>query len=142
MATLSRCPFCPSETRPQPLMFGMCKYHFEHPGECKKAPPGPTVIITDIKLPGVKKASDKRAGETKQYLKLRKVFLEANPACMARLEGCTRHAEAVHHKAGREGRLLLDVSKWLPICNSCHLYVTESSSEAVELGLSESRHKG
>ena len=73
-----------------------------------------------------------------EYSKLRNLFMIANPSCKAALVGCTIIATDVHHKAGR-GENHLKVNTWLPVCRSCHRWITDNSKEAIELGLSTSR---
>lgn len=73
------------------------------------------------------------------YSKRRIAFLVINHVCQANLQGCTKKATEVHHKAGRIGELLLLISKWLAVCRNCHSYIETHPDEAKELGLSESR---
>lgn len=87
----------------------------------------------------IKPQSDKLKSELSIYSKERKAFLLKHEECEAKISNCTFVASEVHHKAGREGKLLLDKSKWLAICHNCHVYITENSREAIELGLSLSR---
>lgn len=89
-----------------------------------------------------KPVSDKRKEENKEYSIKRIKFLLENPNCKARIQGiCTGVATEVHHQAGRENDLLLDERYWLPSCRGCHDWCTEFSNEAIELGLSISKHK-
>lgn len=73
-----------------------------------------------------------------QYTKARTAFLALHTICNARLEGCTRVATDVHHKAGR-GENHLNLSTWLAVCRSCHQYIELHPQDAKELGLSENR---
>lgn len=84
--------------------------------------------------------SEKQKSLTKQYLKDRKAWIKKNPYCKAKLVSCSKMATDVHHQKGR-GEFLLDQSTWLPVCRSCHDFITENSAEAIRLGLSESRLK-
>lgn len=88
-----------------------------------------------------KKIADKRRSEISLYTKERKLYLAVNKQCLASLHGCTKVATDVHHKKGRENKLLLDKQYWLPVCRSCHDWITEHSKEAIEMGLSVSRHQ-
>jgi hypothetical protein len=87
----------------------------------------------------IKKVSEKRKYNLKQYLEDRIVFLKANPICQANLDCCKKKATEVHHAAGRENDRLNDQSFWVAICRPCHRWVTENSAEAIELGLSVRR---
>lgn len=86
--------------------------------------------------------SKKREAQNKVYSELRRVFLNKpeNGICHARLSGCTGSSQelTIHHKKGR-GIYLLDVSTWIPLCVSCHRWVTDHPEQAEALGLSESR---
>lgn len=82
--------------------------------------------------------SPKRAKQLRTYSKLRRDFLEANPRCVWPL-GCDQAASDVHHKAGRVGRLLLDVTRWAALCRGHHAYATEHPQRAYDLGISEHR---
>jgi len=62
--------------------------------------------------------------------------------CEARLSGCTVIAnKSPHHMEGRDTvELLLDMSKWLAVCESCHGWITDHSKEAIAMGLSLRRN--
>ena len=77
-------------------------------------------------------ASKKRAVALRLYAKRRRAFLEANPVC----HRCHERATDVHHMQGRVGGLLLDESKWLPLCRDCHREVTVRPRWAIEQGYS------
>ena len=66
----------------------------------------------------IKKVSDKRKTENKDYTKVRKVFLESLIFCQ--VKGCKGLATEVHHKKGRIGKLLTDISYFLGVCRECH----------------------
>lgn len=83
--------------------------------------------------------SEKRIILDKKYSKLRKVFLEEKPVCEAHLINCTHESTQVHHKAGRVGKLYLEVSKWLAVCHTCHVWIETNPDEAKELGYSLKR---
>lgn len=59
----------------------------------------------------------KRAAQLVQYVKERREFLKAKPLCQVCYK---RRSFDVHHKGGREGRLLLDQNRWLAVCRTCH----------------------
>lgn len=84
--------------------------------------------------------SPKRAKEETEYSKKRKKFLLEKPMCEAHLPGiCTQLSTDVHHKAGRLGRLLLEVKYWLSVCRSCHDWIELHPKEVREIGFSQSR---
>lgn len=68
----------------------------------------------------LKKVSKVRAKELKTYGQKRKDFLESHKVCQARLIQCEGKAVDVHHSAGRNGKLLNDVSLFIALCRSCH----------------------
>lgn len=82
--------------------------------------------------------SEKQKSLNKQYLKDRKAWVKKNPYCKTKLVSCSKMTTDVHHRKGR-GEYLLDQSTWLPVCRSCHDFITENSAEAIRLGLSDSR---
>jgi len=60
--------------------------------------------------------------------------------CQAHIPGiCTGHATDVHHKAGRVGDLLLDVTYWLAACRACHDWIERHPKEAKVIGFSLTR---
>jgi hypothetical protein len=74
----------------------------------------------------LRRVSQKRAKEAKEYMKLRKEFLEKLPIC----EVCTkRKATDVHHKDKR-GKNYLEVDTWLSVCRKCHTNIHENPSWA------------
>lgn len=89
--------------------------------------------------------SEKRLAENRQYSKCRRVFLDNNPKCQVCLDryeqkrlilpctGVSRSTQ-VHHMDGREHGLLLDESKWMPICNIHHHWVHAHPNEARQRG--------
>jgi hypothetical protein len=82
--------------------------------------------------------SKKQGKANREYSKLRKQFLEANPECVAGLMNCRYEATDVHHSAGR-GEKFLDTETWVPVCRPCHLFLESHPLKAKELGLSKSR---
>lgn len=84
------------------------------------------VVLFPVKKK-IKPASSCREKQYREYVKLRKPFLEANPIC-----ACCGHATAteVHHSHGRTGRLLLYVPLWFGLCAGCHFWVTNHTTEA------------
>lgn len=43
---------------------------------------------------------------------------------------CDHEAQEIHHYAGRRGRLLLYKALWVPLCLTCHRWVTDNTTEA------------
>lgn len=88
----------------------------------------------------IKAVADKRNKQNKEYSSIRKVHLEEKPFCELKLPGCGGFATEVHHMKGRIGNLLTNRRYFKSTCRSCHQWVTENSMEAIQLGLSLSRH--
>lgn len=84
----------------------------------------------------IKPMSDKRSKENKEYLSLRKVFLNGKKC---QIEGCKRLATTVHHKRGRIGTLLCDIKYWLACCMDCHVEIENNPEWAKEMGYSLNR---
>lgn len=82
--------------------------------------------------------TSKRAAQMRVYRGLRRVYLEDHPACEFPI-GCDGAATEIHHKRGRVGADLIDVTRWAGLCHDHHAYVTEHPTEAYELGISERR---
>lgn len=80
---------------------------------------------------------------------LRSVFVKGmlarHPECQARViaAGCTFFADDVHEKMTRaSGGSILDEDNCITICRRCHGWVHEHRTEAMSLGLLDSRHPG
>lgn len=86
----------------------------------------------------IKPVSAKRAAENRIYVKRRREFLEANPAC-SWPAGCAFPATEVHHKRGRVGALYLNQAHWFASCHDHHRWITEHPRESVAMGVSELR---
>lgn len=73
-------------------------------------------------------------------MKLRNEFLNDLEFCQAHIKGiCDFMPTEVHHRAGRTGALLTDVSKFLGVCMPCHRWIELHPKEAKEHGYSLSR---
>jgi len=79
----------------------------------------------------IKPASAKRTRENTEYTKLRREFLAAHPACLV----CRGPANEIHHACGRQGKRLLDVEFFRPLCAPCHRRVHDNPAWAKERGL-------
>ena len=85
----------------------------------------------------IKKVSDKRKVENKEYLKVSKEFLESIIFCQ--LKDCKGLATEVHHKKGRIGKLLTDIKYFLGVCRECHNKIELNPIWAKENGYSINR---
>jgi hypothetical protein len=74
------------------------------------------------------------------YRILRADFLQHNRLCLARLSGCTYYATQVHHMYKRTGWWLIVMKFFYPICSRCHRAATKDSRNAINSGISISRH--
>lgn len=92
----------------------------------------------------IKPKSDKKDILDVLYSKMRKEFLNEpeNATCRAKLPKCMGQFKenlTVHHTKGR-GLYYLDKTTWIPLCLSCHEWVTDNSKQAIDMGLSQSRY--
>ncbi len=86
----------------------------------------------------IRKVADKRAGQLREYSKLRKEYLALYPVC--EVEDCNEMATEIHHQRGAEGERLLDTNFFFAVCRAHHTHYTEHSKEAIELGVSLPRN--
>ena len=105
-----------------------------------KYPPKPKKPIAKKQQPKIKRVSDKRAKQEREYSKVRVTYLTANSVCEIRVAGCTHEATEIHHKAGRIGQLLTDDRYFCATCRNCHQWAELHPKEAKELGVSISRN--
>ena len=83
----------------------------------------------------IRKVSVKQSALLRQYMKQRKVFLEAHPWC----EVSSLHndrpnpATDIHHMKGR-GKYLLDESTWLAVSRYAHVWIHNNPKQARALG--------
>jgi 5-methylcytosine-specific restriction endonuclease McrA len=82
--------------------------------------PKPEKKEKDKKRKKIRPLSVKRAEQNKEYLLLRKLYLQEHNYCEMKLPGCTNLANDLHHKNGRTGNLLTDISNFMAVCRSCH----------------------
>ena len=85
----------------------------------------------------IKKVSQKRNLENKEYLKVRKVFLQSLMFCQ--VNSCKKLPTEVHHKKGRIGKLLTDTRYFLGVCRECHNKIELEPLWAKENGYSLNR---
>jgi len=85
----------------------------------------------------IKKVSDKRKVENKEYLDLRNGYFYNNPLCEVKF--CNNLATEIHHKKGRIGKLLTDIRYFLAVCRECHNKIELNPILAKENGYSLNR---
>jgi hypothetical protein len=84
---------------------------------------------TDYKIPQV---SSKRKKKDQEYLKLRERYLNENPLCMVKVNGCSHMATDIHHTyagSNREAFYLVQ-STWKAVCRNCHDWIHANPAEA------------
>lgn len=86
----------------------------------------------------IRQKSKKQANLDRAYSVLRKKFLEEHkykycPVALSVFKK-TIPVTDIHHKAGRVGKLYLDVSKWLAVSREGHSYIHENPEEAYSKG--------
>ena len=82
----------------------------------------------------IPKVSDKQLNALKEYRQVRDEFMKTNHVCQAKLEGCTKTATDLHHKKGREGKLLTDKKFFMALCRSCHNKIEDGGEWVYEMG--------
>lgn len=85
----------------------------------------------------VKKVTEKRAKQNREYLEMREQFLEQYPVCQ--VKNCQAKATEVHHIQGRANDLLTNPENFLAICSEHHIFYTKHSKEAIENNYSKLR---
>ena len=74
-----------------------------------------------MKRSRINRVSSRRRKENAEYAVERDAYLDRNPLCaVCDEEGRKKRAFFVHHRAGREGRFLLDQRFWMGVCYDCH----------------------
>jgi hypothetical protein len=76
----------------------------------------------------------------KIYNTIRPQYLAHNKTCIAAGPHCTHIATQIHHRYKRTGFWRIITNYFLPICRNCHKYYTKNSREAIDKGVSISRH--
>lgn len=94
-------------------------------------------LRTDKKPKPIKKVSDKRAEQNKEYLKVRKEYLTEYPFC--EFPGCHRKSTECHHKLGRVEHLLTNPVYFAALCSEHHKWVENNPLQAKAMGLSLDR---
>jgi hypothetical protein len=62
--------------------------------------------------------SDKRLKELAIYRKVKGPYLEEHPVC--EVDDCNKPSTHIHHKKGRDGKLVHDIKYFMAVCNICH----------------------
>ena len=120
-------PFC---SRPVPKE-GYCFLNAAKYGSVKpKAEPKP-----------IPQKSEKRKKVDAEYSKLKKQMMSESNKCEAGLTGCTKVAEDLHHITKRSTKNMCDRNNLIRVCRSCHTFIENNHLQAIELGLSKSKHK-
>lgn len=83
----------------------------------------------------IKKVSKKRELQLKEYNHLRKEFLKVNNVCPV----TGKKATEIHHKKGRIGNLLCDVTNFLAVSREGHIKIELNPEWAKEKGYSLKR---
>ena len=84
-----------------------------------------------MKRSPLRRTSKKRAAQIKVYSRLRREFIRTHLFC----DVCKQHiATQIHHKDGREGKMLSDSTKWLTLCFWCHRKIHDEPKWAREQG--------
>jgi len=93
----------------------------------------------------IRRVSSKRAAQLKEYTKLRKEFMAANPICQVWLDenpsalafqeyGDAAASTDVHHKKSRVGKMLLDTRYWMAVSRTAHQRIHQFPKWAMEKG--------
>lgn len=85
--------------------------------------------------------SEKRKVEQKEYVKIVKEMLKANPSCEIKETGCLKKATGLHHKQKRSPKNFLQKSNLMRACDNCQLWVENNPLESIEKGYSISKYK-
>lgn len=84
--------------------------------------------------------SAKRKEQQKEYVKLVKEMLKEDNRCEIKAEGCTGIAQGLHHVQKRSAKNLLDRNNLKRACNHCNTWIEQHPLEAIEMGVSKSKH--
>lgn len=100
----------------------------------------------------IRRVSSKRAAQLKEYSKLRKEFLAANPFCQVWMDENPEYAAVsplsnmgisywednratdVHHMKKRVGKMLLDTRYWMAVSRTAHQRIHQFPKWAREKG--------
>lgn len=79
----------------------------------------------------IRRISNSRARQLKEYSKLKRAFLKQHPYCAV---FPARRASDIHHIRGRTGRLLLDTRYWLAVSRAGHNWIHQNPALARQRG--------
>lgn len=82
----------------------------------------------------LKKVSDSRAQESKEYPKLKREFFKTHQRCFVCGEVVVPEKKQLHHFFGRIQELLCWVPGFRLACPWCHNYIETHRKEAIEQG--------
>ena len=80
----------------------------------------------------IPRVSAKRKKKDAEYLKLRKRYLNDNPLCKVKVDGCSNSATDIHHTYAGSDRdaFYLVQSTWLSTCRNCHNWIHGNPKQA------------
>lgn len=113
-----------------------CMSHLQAQSKEKRMDSQPTVAQRPLK-----RISSTRRPDVDRYNREVSIWKRGKICLMCEWDGLKKPCEHCHHAQGREGALLLDKSKWVPLCAKHHIWVTEHSKEAIALGISLPRNQ-
>lgn len=82
----------------------------------------------------MKKVSDKRAAQLRDYRKLKKELFYDNPECEVKTIYCQGMATDIHHTNKRYGERLNDRRYFKLVCRGCHDWIHSHPRLSKELG--------
>lgn len=124
-----------------PLIAKRCSKHYWQYRDILKTPKEPKA-----RKP-IAPVSKKRAAELKQYTKQNRAYAaEGHPCAAADMEDetglpCGGPATDTNHMAGKENKRLLTTEDRNRLCRAHHIWCTEHTARAIELGLMKSKHR-
>lgn len=80
--------------------------------------------------------SPKRAAQHRAYTAARDAFMREHPNC----QRCGGTAHDLHHRRGRQGKLLKDRRFFMAVCRECHDWIHANPAEARATGFLASSH--
>ncbi|WP_428400337.1 hypothetical protein ABDK00_014210 [Niabella insulamsoli] len=90
----------------------------------------------------IPKKSQTQKDLDKEYSKLVQDMRNESPLCEVKIKGvCTGIMEGLHHLQKRTRKNLCDRNNVIRACNACNSWIEKNPLEAMDLGLSISKHK-
>lgn len=132
---------CADCKKDRPLTAGRCQNcYWKYRAEVKKAEKEAKGIeAKKVKIYKIPRQTKKRAQQNILYLKKRRIFIEQNTICAAKLKGCTYLTTEIHHLEGRIGDRLTDENNFIGLCHNCHCYVEAHPEFAKQNNFSRNR---